>query len=298
MTEEAAENEGMNQNLRQEGLRDRIILETISNNGHEREVVARLRSGHSHQDIADWLLQVNPELVTRIGRDGVSRRRLVDVVRGFEAQFEDDGLHRSDTGVLQHSWTEVSNNSGLIGHLFDLYFTWIHPVHMLFNENDFKRDFRLRQETHCSATLVNAICAMACSLHDKETMTHSWNVSNDTSALRDAFMGEAKNTTMRISKERMTTIQAFAVMYLVELSAGKARNASSYLRVAVDSMVKANARDPNPQSPESREVTLLGLQTLNTCVILLLSFDFADASQCLGWIDLSETIHRTRAEGP
>ena len=272
MTDEALENEGVNQNLREEGLRDRIILETISNNGHEREVVARLRSGQSHQEIADWLLQVNPELSTRFGRDGGSRRRLVDAVKGFEAQFDDDGLHRSNTGILEHSWTKVSNSSGLIGHLFDLYFTWIHPVHMLFNENDFKRDFRLRQETHCSAPLVNAICAMACNLHDDATMTQSWNVRENAQALREGFMGEAKKMAIWMPKERMTTIQAFAVMYLVELSAGRARIASSYLRIAVDSMVKANAKDPDPQSPGSKEITLLGLQTLNTCDIPLLKF--------------------------
>ena len=269
MQEEAVDAQGRNQDLREETLWDRIILETIGNNGHDREIVARLRAGESHQVIADWLAQENPNLAS-FSHDGGSRRRLVDVVRSFEAQFEDsDGLNRSSNSDSYIRWTNVSKNHKLIGHLFDLYFTWIHPVHMLFSEIEFKKDFRRNQTAHCSSSLVNAICAMACNLHDSESMMDKWNLEDSAATLREGFMTEAKKAISWDTYYCMTTIQAFAVMYLVELSAGRARTASTYLRSAIDNMVKASVSEVDQQSKESKELSLLGLQTLNTYVLTL-----------------------------
>jgi hypothetical protein len=61
----------------------------------------------------------------------------------------------------------------------------------------------------------------------------------------------------------MTSIQSFAIMYLVELSSGKARSAVGYLRSAVENL---KASSGPQQSDEAKETTFWGIQTLNTYV--------------------------------
>lgn len=256
MSEEAAESDSRTQELREEGAWQRIILGTIGKDGYDQKIVAKLRAGESHHVIADWLVSENSDLA-RLGHEPGTDRKPVDV-----AKFQDpDGLLRSSTSESEIPWTNVSTNQKLIGHLLDLYFTWVHPVHMLFSETEFKKDFKHSQETHCSASLVNAICAMACNLHESEVVRDRRNVIGEVAIMREGFMTEAKRKLSLNSYGHMTSIQTFAVMYLVELSSGRARNAAAYLRSAVDNM---ESRDGPQQSEEARELTLLGIQTLNT----------------------------------
>lgn len=261
LSEEAAGSDNRTQELREEGAWQRIILGTIGKDGYDQKIVAKLRAGESHHVIADWLLSENSDLA-RLGHEPGTDRKPVDVVKIFEAQFQDpDGLLGSSTSESEIPWTNVSTNQELTGHLFDLYFTWVHPVHMLFSETEFKKDFKHSQETHCSASLVNAICAMACNLHESEVVRDRRNVLGEVATMREGFTTEAKRKLSLNSYGHMTSIQTFAVMYLVELSSGRARNAAAYLRSAVDNM---QSRDGPQQSEEARELTLLGIQTLNT----------------------------------
>ena len=258
--ESAAENDVANQNLREEGNWHRIILQTIGNNGHDREIINRLRAGESHQAIADWLVGENPTLSDQ----SITHNNLVDVVRLFETRYQDQ-----DTQLFpgykeyQFPWTKVTSNEKFIRHLLNLYFTWVHPVHMLFSESAFRRDFEANQKSHCSAPLVNAICAMACNL--LETETHGPDRRNivDAATMRDGFMNEARTLLSPRSYQFMTSIQAFAIMFLVDLSSGKARNSIGYLRSAIDNVV---TRDDAQHSEEAKELTLWGIQTLNSYV--------------------------------
>lgn len=260
MEKEAAENDTMNQILREEREWHRVILETIGSNGHDREIIRRLRAGESHHTIADWLIRENPDF----GNPGIEptpQSRLVDVVNLFEGQCqEQDGLRLFDPSDSKVRWTKVSTSQNLISHLLDLYFTWVHPVHMLFSEKDFKKDFMANEENYCSVPLVNAICAMGCNLLEGEH-AYEQRSSVDAGTLRDGFMSEARKTLSPGSYHRMTSIQTFAVMYLVEVSSGKARNAVGYLRSAVDSM---KISDSPQYFQEVEELTLWGLHTLNT----------------------------------
>jgi len=259
MEEEAAESDTLNQSLREEGAWHRIILETIGSNGHDREIIKRLRAGESHHTIADWLVRENPDFGT-LGLQSTPQSRLIDVVKLFETQCqEQDGLRRFDSSDSEVRWTRISTSQNLIGHLFDLYFTWVHPVYMLFSEMDFKKDFKDMEENYCSVPLVNAVCAMACNLLEGEH-AYEQRKSIEAGTLRDGFMNEARRTLLPDSYRRMTSIQTFAIMYLVEMSSGKARNAAGYLRSAVDNM-KTN--DGPQHSEEAKELTLWGLHTLN-----------------------------------
>lgn len=260
-----------NRNLREEATWQRTILKTIGSNGHDREIIRRLRRGDTHQSIAEWLHLENPDFAQ--GLEGpITHRRLIDVVKIYELQCQqDDGLSRHSPSPpdAEIPWTKVTASHKLVGHLFDLYFTWVHPVHMLFSELDFKHDFRVKNQTNCSASLVNAICAMGCNLLESEDVGERRN-RVDAATLRDGFMNEARAALTPSSYGYMTSVQTLAVMFLVELSSGKARKAIGYLRSAVDNLKPAvdNLKngDESSFSEEAHEITVWGLHTLNTYV--------------------------------
>ncbi len=253
-----------NRNLREEGAWQRTILETIGSNGHDREIISRLRRGDSHQSVAEWLQHENPDFAQGL-ESPITHRRLIDVVKLYEVQCQqDDGLSRHSpvSSEAEIPWTKVTTSHKLVGHLFDLYFTWVHPVHMLFSELDFKHDFRGNTDTNCSASLVNAICAMGCNLLESEDVRDRRN-RIDAATLRDGFMNEARVTLTPSSYGYMTSVQTLAIMFLVELSSAKARKAVGYLRSAVDNMKDGSGP---PLSDEAKEITVWGLHTLNTYV--------------------------------
>jgi len=259
-----------NKDLEESSGWSNTILQTISKDGHDKEIVTKLRSGESHQEVADWLTQqVHVKRHINIEPNNNSRRDLLNVVEDFENQYQDeDGLARGERARSNDSdivWTDVSSSQTLIGHLFDLYFTWVHPVHMLFSELDFKYTFRTNEGHYCSRVLVNAVCAMACHLLENEG-AHSPRLTQesgrDAATLREGFMIEARKHLTRGTYHEMTSIQAFAVMYLVEFSSSKARIALGYLRSAVENVTSATKN----QSVEAQEITAWGINTLNTYV--------------------------------
>jgi hypothetical protein len=132
---------------------------------------------------------------------------------------------------------------------------------MLFSELDFKHDFKSIVNTYCSPSLVNAVCAMGCTLLESEEFSDSSRGRIDAATLRGGFMAEARENQSPDSYHYLTSIQSFGVMYLVELSSGKARSAVGYLRSAVENLQASNG---HTQSEEAIQLTLWGFQTLNT----------------------------------
>ena len=241
-----------------------IILETIRQNGHDREIVARLRKGEPHQDIADWLMN-QVKVQNTISIYPPPKQGLVHAVHRFEQEYQEtDGLiraQRAQSGDPEIIWTQVSQSHTLIRHLFDLYFTWVHPVHMLFCEVNFKYSFSSNKGDYCSSTLVNAICAMGCHLLENENPRELSFESKQAAILREGFLSEARKTLRPESYYEMTTISALAVMYLVDVSSGKARRAMGYLRSAVENIRHVEKQG---QPAENWEITFWGVNTLNT----------------------------------
>ncbi len=255
--------EEANRDLQQTSDWQRIILETIGSNGHDREIIKKLRGGESHQVIADWLVAENPDYQS-FALEPATHRTLTEVVKIYEAQCQQyDGLPRvGGPSESRIPWTKVSVDHTLLGHLFDLYFTWVHPVHMLLSELDFKHDFKHNNGTHCSSSLVNVICAMACLLLEGEKEASKFTDLRrglNAAALRDGFMEEAKKALAEQPFESLTSIQTLAVMYLVDLSAGKSRSATGYLRSASEGL---RAKKGYQQTEEAIEVTIWGIRNL------------------------------------
>ena len=272
MNEATTKNEKERRDFKQTSEWQGIILQTIGQNGLDREIINRLREGQSYQDISDWLIGEHPDQRSQ-DFPLSDHDTLTDVVKTFEDQCHaHDGLRRTGQPASTGTpWTNVSSDHQLIGHLFDLYFTWVHPIHMLFSELDFKRDFReaeTRQPTtYCSSSLVNAICAMGCHLLQSEKLGNEKPMTNvrkelNAATLREGFMDEAKKEMTPATYGELTTTQTLAVMYLVELSSGKARSALGYLRSAAEGL-ESNFGD---QSDEVLELTSWGMKTLLTYV--------------------------------
>ena len=269
ITELSNKAEGERRDFQQTNEWQAIILQTMGQNGHDREIIKRLREGQSYQNIADWLVAQDPNY-QNLGLEPSTHHTLTEAVRIFEAQCHSyDGLQR--TGVpntVGTPWTSVTADHRLIGHLFDLYFTWIHPVHMLFSELDFKRDFResktSQATTYCSSSLVNAICAMACHQLDPEKIEERGFLDvrrgMNAATLREGFMEEAKKGLIPGIYNDMPSSQALAVMYLVEWSSGRARSALGYLRSATEGLKPPYGN----QSEEAIQLTYWGIKTLVT----------------------------------
>jgi hypothetical protein len=245
-----------------------VSLDILTNNGHVEEVISRLRAGETQDSIAEWL-QGRPELEPFIGGMTGSEHSLIAVVERVEKMY--NGSDKSRDRHAPRLWTRVTNSQVLIRHLFELYFTWVHPVHMLFGEVDFLKSYRDGDEDYCSDALVNAVCAMACHLLDSPAPGLIGRDAMDRFNLRDGFLTEARNLLKPGRELPMTSIQAFAVMYLVELSAGKARSATSYLRCAADNITLP--RDSLQHAEESLQLSAWGIHTLNTSVAILVNVE-------------------------
>ena len=260
LQETAREKELQNRDLQQSSDWMTIILDTIGSNGHDREIIHRLRNGESHQTIADWLREQLP-IASRLDIVPPADRSLISIVKDFETRYQGQSSPlQQSLPAIPTAWTKVSSSQSLLRHLFDLYFTWAHPVHMLFSEMDFKRDLISDDTVYCSSTLVNAICAMGCHFLENGEAEHNIQGSN-ADTLREGFMNQARSSLAPQSYKYMTSVQALAIMYLVEYSSGKARAAIGYLRSAIDFLEYASE---DKQSLEAKELTGWGIIVLNT----------------------------------
>lgn len=259
MAEVATSLQDKNKDLQETSDLQTMILDTISHNGHEQEIVKRLRAGDSYHSIADWLYE-QQSISSSMQSLPAPQHSLIDVVKSLERHHASDGLSRRDNPTA----SDISNQK-LIGHLFDLYFTWVHPVHMIFSELEFKHSFQTNDEKYCSSSMVNAICAMACHLlgsEELETLSEELETLSeevDVSILREGFMAEARNYLVPKLYFRMTTIQTLAIMYLVDLGSGKVRRAMGYLRSAIENMTQYN---DDQQSADAREICVWGIEAL------------------------------------
>ena len=229
------------------------IMASLKENGHAAEIINRLKRGDTHEAIATWLR--HPKVRAFQAMSPATERKLGQAIEQIHRDFAQnpDPLY----------WTSIARVPALVEHLIKLYLTWVHPVHMLFDQDHFIHSFRTCSDIYCSAPLVNVICAMACHLlHD--TYGGDLNARDSMASLRRQFMDETKYWLQRdLNYSKMTTIQTYAILSLIEIGTGHGLLASSHLRLAVESLLtKRNSE----QSSESEEVTKWGILTLHTCV--------------------------------
>ena len=229
---------------------EQIIL-SIKDDGQGIEIINRLKRGESHKSIAEWLGRplVGPETQAV---SPTTEHQLSQAIENYHRDLVDNRDPRY--------WTHVSTSAELIEHLIKLYLTWIHPAHMLFDQEQFMRSFKDCADTYCSSALVNVICAMACHLlHDARDDDEQTKLAIE--SLRTQFVNESQSLMKHADFDKMTSIQTYAVMFLVELGSGHGLIGSSHLRLAVESLI---AKQTSEQSFEAEEVTAWGILTLHT----------------------------------
>ena len=235
------------------------IIRSLKENCHGPEIISRLKRGESHRQIAEWLgrplittggVAVDPHTLSPD-----TERNITEAIHQYHRRMVEDHDPRY--------WTNVTPEASFIEHLVNLYLTWIHPTHMLFDEGRFMSSFRECSDTYCSSAMVNAICAMSCCLLHDEIGENSEQTAAGIAVIRDKFMEETRSLMRNAEFGKMTAIQTYAVMFLVELSSGRALIGSSHLRLAAESLLSKHTSE---QSSESEEIAAWGIMTLYTCV--------------------------------
>lgn len=233
--------------LREEKHNVDRIFEALSNDEKVPEVLERLRKSEPYEEIAEWLGRSPQEGETFSPRD-------------HHSTFE--GSDHDMEGVTSTSfcWTAVTSNTEVLDHLLQLYFAWIHPVHTLFSEGHFTDCYRKHSETYCSSVLVNAICAMACHLHtatEMDEVNYEYLGAEFREAVRAHIASE--DTT------KVTTIQAFAIMFLVDCAGSSVLRAGTYLKIATKSLPSIQLL-PSEGFNEVVKSTFRGIRALNVYV--------------------------------
>lgn len=206
----------------------------------EQGILERIKKKDTVTNIAHWLDSMNENVESQPSTFG-----------GSDAEVEGE----PPRGV---SWTNVTGDAKVIDHLIALYFTWVHPFHPLFNEGHFVKSMKIGSGAFCSHSLFNAICAMACYLH-----TAREDDDTDYKQMGVQFC-DAVRASIKPEEKSLTTIQAFAVMFLVRCAQGQGLSGSVYLTIASNSVESLRPRDDD--DIDYRQIwreTVRGLNSLN-----------------------------------
>ena len=231
------------------------ILSALRYDRKTAEVLDRLRGGESYQSIAELLGEPPiPGIPSDISPS--CQLKLTKTIRDYQI----DAAHERDpdSGLIKDGhWTNVTYDTDLIEHLFALYFTWAHPVHMLFSQPHFTASYRQQSNLYCTSALVNAVCAMGCNYFDTSEKHNQQ--GHDLDELREKFMDEARSLLTTEQCRKLTAVQALAIMFLTDLCSGKGSRAASYLNTAATQLKWSL----NPEYPtQVTEITRWGIYTL------------------------------------
>ena len=224
------------------------ILQAICNDDNVPEILDRLKNDETYESIVEWL-----------GRSPMEDFEIVSPRDSQHSPFEASDHEMGGINSVTFQWTTVASDTGVLDHLFQLYFAWVHPVHTLFSEGHFVDSYKRQSEIYCSSILVNAICAMACHLHsraDADDVDFEQLGREFSNAVRSSIDAEDRN---------ITTIQAFAVMFLVDCGRGNGLRASSYLDIATSNLSRPAFLDIDGFS-EVWKNTVRGVRSLTVLV--------------------------------
>lgn len=180
------------------------------------------------------------------------------------------------------SWTQITDDSGLITHLINLYFNYHFTYFTALSKELFLRDFlqgRARvtsrnSTTYCSPLLVNAMLALGCHFTDK---AGAFGTPGDARTKGDHFFTEAKRLILdndEFEKPRLVTVQALALMSVREAGCGREAKGWVYsgmsFRMAQDIglNLEVTGKDRERMSEEeidARKITYWGCFVFDKC---------------------------------
>lgn len=225
---------------------DRVLQ--LLNDENAPGLLDKINSGHLDHQLLHILRR--PPISRFESSDSIhSARRLSDVAMDPPGDVE-----------MNEKIKSVAHDETLANHLMALYFTWVHPVHMFFSERRFTSSLRANDSTYCNAAMINAMCAVGCCYLADEDGTES-----DPKRLGQRYYQQAWAEIQTEEKMTLLSTVTYAILFLFELNQGHARNASSHLRLAVESL---RAVDRREWTDEAFQISLWGIQTLNTYAAL------------------------------
>jgi len=169
-------------------------------------------------------------------------------------------------------WTTVTTDKQLVTHLIKLYFTWLDPFYTVLSKRHFERDLLAHpgpaDSKYCSPLLVNAICAVGCTISDRPDVVDK---TDETLQKGRSFMNEAKRLLDKsMASASLTTVQALGMMSIYEIASGNEQRGSLYMamcmRMALD--MNMNREDQgyknvDPDEAEALQVTFWGCFNLD-----------------------------------
>ncbi|KAG0645146.1 Nitrogen assimilation transcription factor nirA [Hyphodiscus hymeniophilus] len=204
-----------------------------------------LRKSEPYESIVEWL-----------GRSPIQDIETVPP-RDHHSAFEGSDHKMDSVSSRLSRWTTVKSNHATLNHLLRLYFAWIHPVHTLFSESELVDSYHRYTDEDCSSVLVNAICAMACHFHS----------AADDDEIDFAHLGAEFREVVRADiadedNKKVTTIQAFAIMFLIHCACSNVPRAVAYLKIATTSLPGITPLDSEGLN-EVLKNTVRGIRYLN-----------------------------------
>ncbi|OJD37507.1 transcription factor cys6 [Diplodia corticola] len=226
------------------------IIEAMRTDERGAEAIARLRAGQPFQELVAWLRGSPVRDIDRFSP--ASDTSGTDAAQDYDETARTHVSSQSPDGDPRSRWTFA--NVQLTDHLIALFFTWVHPIHMLFSEYYFMRSFSDGDRDYCSPAMVNMMCAMGCHYH-----TDLSGDETQSRALQKRFFERGMAEVAKEDPRSLTCVTTYALLFLVELGSNQARNAASHLRLAADSVA---ALDRAAYAPAALEITARGIHTL------------------------------------
>ncbi|KAB8297819.1 hypothetical protein EYC80_001617 [Monilinia laxa] len=201
---------------------------------------------------------------------------------------EENTLETTQQGEPLTSWTNVTQDTEVIVHLINLYFTWHYPFFTTLSKRLFYEDFLRgkppgdpKRTMYCSSLLVNAMLALGCHFTNSPKACAD---PSDSTTKGDAFFAECKRLIVEndeYEKPRLTTIQALCLMSVRECGQGRESKGWVYSGMAfrmaqdmglnLDSGIKKNKSNNPKDSPidereiDVRRVTFWGCFLFDKC---------------------------------
>ncbi|RFU25173.1 hypothetical protein B7463_g11167, partial [Scytalidium lignicola] len=229
------------------------ILQALSSDNKAPDIIKRLKHGETYENIVNWLSH---------GPKGSGEEVLPRVSVAFAFEREPSGHDMTGIPLTAFTWTSVISDTAVLGHLFRLYFAWVHPVHTLFSEGYFIDSYKKQSELYCSSVLVNALCAMACRLH---SVSEADDVEYEQLEIE---FSDAVRTQIDPKDENITTTQALAVMFLLDCARARGLRSSSYLEMAKTSLANITEVQSDGFLAVFKD-TVRGIRNLSVLVVAL-----------------------------
>lgn len=166
------------------------------------------------------------------------------------------------------SWTEVTDNDSLIGHLLTMYFTWHYPFFTILSKDLFYRDYvNHTPSPYCSALLVNTMLALGCHF---SSWAGAYSNPQDITTTGNHFFKEAKRLIHQndeYENAKLCNVQAFALMSVREAGCGREGKGWVYsglsFRMALDLGLNIDAKNTgknvlSDEELDARRITYWG----------------------------------------